>query len=73
MKLPLKSVESSEFSAILQIDLLNICMTDLGYSQILVIIDQFTKPAEAAPCQTASAEEVLITLARIGSQDTVVP
>ena len=32
-------------------------MTESGYNQILVIIDHFTKLAEAVPCQTASAEE----------------
>ena len=41
----------------MQIDHQNICMTDSGYNQILVIIDHFTKLAEAVPCQTASAEE----------------
>ena len=34
-----------------------ICMTESGYNQILLIIDQFTKLAETVPCQTASAEE----------------
>ena len=32
-------------------------MTDSGYNQVLVMIDHFTKYAEAAPCITASAEE----------------
>ena len=32
-------------------------MIESGYNQILVIIDQFTKLAEAVLCQTASAEE----------------
>ena len=32
-------------------------MTESGYNQILVIIDHFTKLAEAVPCRTASAEE----------------
>ena len=54
---PLKSVESSEFKEVVQIDHQKICMTDSGYNQILVIIDNFTKPAETEPCQTASAEE----------------
>ena len=57
MKFPLKSVESSEFNEVVQIDHQKICMTESGYNQILVIIDQFTKLAEAVPCQTASAEE----------------
>ena len=57
MKFPLKSVESSEFNEVVQIDHQKICMTDSGYNQILVIIDHFTKLAEEVPCQTASAEE----------------
>ena len=57
MKFPLKSVESSEFNERVQIDHQKICMTESGYNQILVIIDHFTKLAEAVPCQTASAEE----------------
>ena len=32
-------------------------MTDSGYNQVLVMIDHFTKYAEAVPCITASAEE----------------
>ena len=57
MKFSLKSVESSEFNEVVQIDHQKICMTESGYNQILVIIDHFTKLAEAVPCQTASAEE----------------
>ena len=57
LKLPLKSMESLEFIEVVQRDRQKICMTDSGYNQILVIIDHFTKLAEAAPCQTASAEE----------------
>ena len=56
-EVPLKSVESSEFNEVVQIDHQKICMTESGYNQILVIIDHFTKLAEAVPCQTASAEE----------------
>ena len=33
------------------------CMTDSGYNQVLVMIDHFTKYAEAVSCITASAEE----------------
>ena len=40
-----------------QIDHQKICMTATGYNQVLVMIDHFTKYAEAAPCMTASAEE----------------
>ena len=57
MKFPLKSVKSSEFNEMVQIDHQKICMTESGYNQILVIIDHFTKLAEEVPCQTASAEE----------------
>ena len=57
MKFPLKSAESWEFNEVVQIDHQKICMTESGYNQILVIIDHFTKLAEAVPCQTASAEE----------------
>ena len=51
MKFPLKSVESSEFNCE------KFCMTESRHNQILVIIDHFTKLAEAVPCQAASAEE----------------
>ena len=57
MKFPLKSVESSELNEVVKIDHQKICMTESEYNQILVIIDHFTKLAEAVPCQTASAEE----------------
>ena len=57
LKFSLKSVDSSEFNEVLQIDHQKVCMTDSGYNQILVILDHFTKLAEAVPCQTASAEE----------------
>ena len=76
MKFPLKSVESSEFNEVVQIDHQKICMTESGYNQILVIIDHFTKLAEAVPCQTASAEETcdhLIThwISRYGCPMTI--
>ena len=57
IKFPLRSVESSKLNEVVQIDHQKICMTDSGYNQILEILDHFTKFAEAAPCQTASAEE----------------
>ena len=57
MKFPLKFVESSEFNEVVQIDHQMICMTESGYNKILVIIDHFTKLAEADPCQIASADE----------------
>ena len=54
---PLQSIESSEFNEVVQIDYQKICTTDSGYNQVLVMIDHFTKYAEAVPCITASAEE----------------
>ena len=57
LRFPLQSIESSEFNEVVQIDHVMICMTDNGYNQVLVMIDHFTKYAEAVPCITASAEE----------------
>ena len=48
---------ASKRPKVVQIDHQKICMTESGYNQILVIIDHFTKLAEAVPCQTASAED----------------
>ena len=48
---------SKEVNEVVQIDHQKICMTDSGYNQDLVMIDHFTKYAEAVPCITASAEE----------------
>ena len=47
MKFPVKSVWSSEFKEVVQIDHQKICMTESGYNQILVLIDHFTKLAKA--------------------------
>ena len=57
LRFPLQSIESSVFNEVVQIDHQKICMTATGYNQVLVMIDHFTKYAEAAPCMTASAEE----------------
>ena len=46
-----------EFNEVVQIDHPKTCMTDSGYNQVLVMIDHFTKYAEAVSCITASAEE----------------
>ena len=46
-----------EFNEVVQIDHQKTCMTDSGYNQVLVMIDHFTKYAEAVPCKTASSEE----------------
>ena len=58
LRFPLQSIESSEFNEVIQIDHEKICMTNNGYNQVLVMIDHFTKYAEAVPCITASAEEI---------------
>ena len=57
LRFPLQSIESSGFKEVVQTDHQKICMTATGYNQVLVMIDHFTKYAEAAPCMTASAEE----------------
>ena len=57
LRFPLQSIGSSGFNEVVQIDHQKICMTATGYNQVLVMIDHFTKYAEAAPCMTASAEE----------------
>ena len=57
LRFPLQPIESSEFNEVVQIDHQKICMTDSGYNQVLVMIDHFTKYAEAVPCITASSEE----------------
>ena len=57
LRFPLQSIESSGFNEVVLIDHQKICMTATGYNQVLVMIDHFTKYAEAAPCMTASAEE----------------
>ena len=53
LQFPLQSIESSEFNDLLHIYHQKICMID----KVLVMIDHFTKYAEAVPCITASAEE----------------
>ena len=57
LRFPLQSIESSELNEVVQIDHQKICMKGSGYNQVLVMIDHFTKYAEAVPCITASAEE----------------
>ena len=57
LRFPLQSIESSEFNEMVQIDHQKICMTDSGYNQVLVMIDHFTKHAEAVPYIYASTEE----------------
>ena len=57
LRFQLQSIESSQFNEVVQIDNQKICMTHSGYNQVLLMIDHFTKYAEAMPCITASAEE----------------
>ena len=52
-----QSIESCEFTEVVQIGHRKLCMTDSGYNHVLVMIDHFTKYAEAVTCITASAEE----------------
>ena len=58
LRFPQQSDESSEINEVLQVDHQKICMTDSGYNQFLVMIDHFTKNAEAVPCRTFSVEEI---------------
>ena len=58
LRFPLQLIESSEFNEVVQIDHQKISMTDSGYNQVLVMIDHFTKYAEAVPCITASSVHV---------------
>ena len=57
LRFPLQSIESPGFNEGVRIDHQKIYMTATGYNQVLVMIDHFTKHAEAAPCMTASVEE----------------
>ena len=57
LRFPLQSTESSAFNEVAQIDHQKIGMKDIGYNQVLVVIDHFMKNAEAVPRITASAEE----------------
>ena len=52
----MQSIEKSEFFEVVQIDHQTICMTDSGYNLVLVLINYFTKYAEAVPCIMATAE-----------------
>ena len=57
LQFPLHSIESTEFYGVVQIDHHNIRLKDTGYNHVLVMIDHFTKYAEAVPCMTVSEEE----------------
>ena len=47
---PLQSINSSNFNDLVQFDHLKLCKTDSGNTGLLVILDHFTKFAEAVPC-----------------------
>ena len=47
---PLQSINSSNFNDLVQFDHLKLCKTTSGNNGLLVIIDHFTKFAEAIPC-----------------------
>ena len=57
LRFPLQSIESTGFNEVVEIDHQKICLTATRYNQVLVMIDHFTKYAQAAPCITASADE----------------
>ena len=54
LRFPLQSIE---FNELVQIDRQKICMTHSGYNEVQVMMDYFTKYAEAVPCINASGEE----------------
>ena len=60
LQFPLQLIESSEFNEVVHIAHQKICMTDSGYNHVLIMIDHFTKYAEAVPCITGSAEDTWI-------------
>ena len=61
MKNPLRSVESSEFNEVVQIDHQKICLTESGYNQILVIIDHFTSWREQCPVKQPQRRRLVTT------------
>ena len=72
----MKNIISSHFNELVQIDHQKICASDIGYTGILVMIDHYTKLAEAAPCTEYKAEEtcrILINnwISRYGTPDFI--
>ena len=61
----MKNIISSHFNELVQIDHQKICASDSGYTGILVMIDHYTKLAEAAPCTEYTAEETCGILTNI--------
>ena len=47
---PLQNINSSNFNDLVQFDHLKLCKTESGNTGLLVMIDHFTKFAEAIPC-----------------------
>ena len=50
VRFQLKNIQSGYFNELVQYDHLNICPSDNNHTGILVIIDHFSKFAEAVPC-----------------------
>ena len=58
IRFPSQSIASSESTEVAQIAHQNINMPNsCGFNKVVLMIDHFTKSAEAVPCITASAEE----------------
>ena len=56
---PMKNIISSQFNELVQIDHQKTCTSDSGYTDILVMIDPYTKLAEAAPCTEYTARKLV--------------
>ena len=54
---PMKSVKSRRFNELIQMDHLKVSRTERGNTHILVMIDHFSKLAEAVPCSEDTAKE----------------
>ena len=65
IKLPLQKTEYSEFNEVEKIDHRIIFKTYIGCNEVLVMIDRFTKYAEAVPCITTSPEETFDHLIKL--------
>ena len=64
-KFPLKNIESYRFNELVQIDHTHFSnISAEGYNQALVMIDHYTKFAEAVPCGDCNAEQVCELLIR---------
>ena len=58
----LKNIQSGYFNELVQYDHMKLCPIDDGNTDVLVIIDHFSKFAEAVPC---SHDEYAITTSRL--------